>query len=251
MRNLLLSIKYDGSVFHGWQVQKNAVTVQEVFQNAVYKILNEKPSIKGCSRTDSGVHALMYCVSFKTESAIKCENLIAALNTVLPPEIAVTGCCEAGDDFHARYSCESKQYIYKICNEKIRNPFSAKYEYFYKYPIDAELLNEAAQEFVGTYDFAAFCSSRSDVECTVRTIKSFSVSREGSTVIFKVEADGFLYNMVRILVGTLLFVAQGKITPADIKGIINSKNRARAGKTAPPNGLYLNKVKYKEEYFEQ
>ncbi len=246
MRNLLLTLKYDGSAFHGWQVQKNALSVQEVFQKACEKVFCEKLSIKGCSRTDSGVHADMYCVSLKTNSPIATERVPVALNTLLPNEIAVYDCKEVSKDFHARYSCVSKQYVYKIYNAEIRNPFLEKYQYHYRYKIDENLLNRAAKEFIGTYDFAGFCSAKSDVEDTVRTIKDFTVTREGDTVLFTVEADGFLYNMVRILVGTLLFVAQGKIDACEIKSIIASKDRSKAGKTAPARGLYLSKVNYSE-----
>lgn len=244
MRNLLLTLSYDGSAYHGWQIQKNALTVQEVFQNAVSRVFCENPDIKGCSRTDSGVHANMYCVSFKTEKEIPNENVIRAMNTYLPKNIAVLDCIDAPLDFHARYNVESKEYIYKLYNGKIRNPFLDKYAFQYRYPIDADYLNNEAKAFVGTYDYSGFCSAHSGVEDTVRTVKNFEVYREGDMVYFKVEADGFLYNMVRIMVGTLLFVSEGKIGQGELKDVILSKNRKRAGKTAPPQGLYLNKVNY-------
>lgn len=244
MRNLLLTISYDGLAYHGWQVQKNAVTVQQVFQRAVEKLLCTKTDIKGCSRTDSGVHANMYCVSFKTNSNIPCKNIISGLNTYLPKDIAVLDCIEAAPDFHARYSVRSKQYVYRVYNEQIRDPFLKDRAFHYRYRINEQLLDTEAQAFVGTHDFAGFCSARSDVEDTVRTVYAFSVERRGSEVLFKVEADGFLYNMVRIMVGTLLFVNEGKIKPGELADVINSKNRTLAGKTAPAHGLYLNKVNY-------
>lgn len=244
MRNLLLTISYDGSAYHGWQVQKNAVTVQQVFQRAIEKLLCTKTDIKGCSRTDSGVHANMYCVSFKTNSNIPCKNIISGLNTYLPKDIAVLDCIEAAPDFHARYSVRSKQYVYRVYNEQIRDPFLKDRAFHYRYRINEQLLDTEAQAFVGTHDFAGFCSARSDVEDTVRTVYAFSVERRGSEVLFKVEADGFLYNMVRIMVGTLLFVNEGKIKPGELADVINSKNRTLAGKTAPAHGLYLNKVNY-------
>lgn len=246
MKNLLLTIKYDGSGFHGWQVQKNALTVQEVVQNAVEKVFGQRLDIKGCSRTDSGVHANMYCFNLQTDMSISNDGVIMAMNTHLPNEIAVIDCTEVDEDFHARYSCTSKEYVYKIYNGKIRDPFTSKYAYHYKYKIDEEYLNKEAQAFVGTYDYKGFCSAHSDVESTVRTVKSCTVWREGDMVYFKVEADGFLYNMVRIMVGTILFVAQGKIAKGELIDVIKSGDRKRAGKTAPPNGLYLNKVNYKE-----
>ncbi len=244
MRNLLLTISYDGSAYHGWQVQKNAVTVQQVFQRAVEKLLCAKTDLKGCSRTDSGVHANIYCVSFKTDSNIPCKNIISGLNTYLPKDIAVLDCIEAAPDFHARYSVRSKQYVYRVYNEQIRDPFLKDRAFHYRYRINEQLLDTEAQAFVGTHDFAGFCSARSDVEDTVRTVYAFSVERRGSEVLFKVEADGFLYNMVRIMVGTLLFVNEGKIKPGELADVINSKNRTLAGKTAPAHGLYLNKVNY-------
>lgn len=244
MRNLLITIKYDGSAYHGWQVQKNALTVQEVFQNAVEKVFLSRLDVKGCSRTDTGVHANMYCVSLKTDMDIAPYGVIMALNSNLPKDIAVVDCREVDDDFHPRYSCKSKEYIYKIYNGRIRNPFDADYALHYNRPIDAEYLNREAQAFVGKYDYSGFCSANSDVEDTVRDVKSFSVWREGDYVYFKVEADGFLYNMVRIMVGTLLFVNEGKIKEGELKDVILSKDRKRAGKTASPNGLYLNKINY-------
>lgn len=244
MRNLLLTISYDGSAYHGWQVQKNAVTVQEVFQKALNKLLQEETDIKGCSRTDSGVHANMYCVSFRTDRQIPAENIITGLNTYLPKDIAVSDCREVSADFHARYSVVSKKYVYKIYNGKIRDPFLLRYAYHYRYPIDAAYLNREAQAFVGKHDFSAFCSARSDVEDTVRTVYSAGVERQGDTVLFSVEADGFLYNMVRIMVGTLLFVSEGKIPEGGLADVIESGNRRKAGKTAPPQGLYLDQVSY-------
>lgn len=244
MRNLLLTISYDGSAYHGWQVQENAVTVQEVFQSTVKKVFSKNIDIKGCSRTDSGVHANNYCLSFKTEKNIPNENIVLALNTYLPKDIAVLSCIDVPMDFHARYNVKSKQYVYKLYNGKIRNPFLDKYAYHYRFPIDADYLNKEAQAFCGTFDFAGFCSAHSGVEDTVRTVKAFSVEREGDMVYFTVEADGFLYNMVRIMVGTLIFVAEGKIKEGELKSVIESKNRKRAGKTAPPQGLYLDKVNY-------
>lgn len=244
MRRLFLTIKYDGSAYHGWQVQNNAVTVQEVFQNAVQKVFGKRLDVKGCSRTDSAVHANMYCLSIDTDMKIENENVVLALNTYLPKDIAVVSCEETNTDFHPRYSCRSKEYLYKIYNGRIRDPFLEKYALHYRYPIDVEMLNREAQAFVGTHDFSGFCSIKSDVEDTVRTVKNISVTKDGDMVFIKVEADGFLYNMVRIMVGTLLFINEGKIKEGELADIINSKNRNSAGKTAQPHGLYLNKVNY-------
>lgn len=244
MRRLLLTIQYDGSAYHGWQVQQNAVTVQEVFQNAVEKLFGKRLDVKGCSRTDSGVHANMYCLSVDTDMQIENESVVRALNGFLPKDIAVKSCREVLLDFHPRYNTVSKEYIYKIYNGDTRDAFLADYALYYHPHIDAEYLNAEAKAFLGTHDFSGFCSIKSDVEDTVRTVKNFEVYRDGDTVIFKVEADGFLYNMVRIMIGTLLFVNEGKIKSGELSDVINSKSRKRAGKTAPPQGLYLNKVNY-------
>ncbi len=246
MRNLLVTMMYDGKGYHGWQIQNNALTVQEVFQNALRKVVSTVPDIKGCSRTDSGVHANMYCVSFHTEHTIPCERLTAALNRFLPQSVAVTNVREVADDFHARYSCIGKEYIYKIWNSEIRNPFLDGYALHYWYSLDETLLNRAAQYFIGCHDFTSFCTvddSRRKGDFR-RTVKAASVVRDENMVTISIEADGFLYNMVRIMVGTLLLVAQGKIDPEKIPDIINKLDRSAAGPTAPPQGLYLNRVIY-------
>lgn len=247
MRNLLLTLKYDGKNYHGWQVQDNAITVQQVLQDGIEKVLKKREPVIGCSRTDSGVHANFYCCGVVTENPIPCKNFVPALNANLPKDIVVLDCCEMPQDFHARYSCTSKQYVYQIYNAKVRDPFLHGYALHYKYFLDAQMLNEQAKDFVGTYDYAGFCGKKSDVEETVRTVKNATVERLGDMVTFTVEADGFLYNMVRIMVGTLLGISQGRIAQGSVKDIILSKERTRAGVTVPPCGLYLNKVFYGSE----
>ena len=244
MRNLLLTIQYDGSNYHGWQVQKNALSVQEVFQNAVEKVFLKRLDVVGCSRTDAGVHANMYCLTIKTDMDITDYGVIMALNSNLPDDIAVIDCKEVDGDFHPRYSCKSKEYIYKIYNGKIRNPFYSNYALHYRYDIDVDYLNKECKAFIGTYDYSGFSSSKCDVEDTVRTVKNCEVWRQGDMVYFRVEADGFLYNMVRIMVGTLIFINEGKIKKGQLKEIIQSKDRSLAGRTALPQGLYLNKINY-------
>ena len=245
MRNLLLKICYDGKRYHGWQVQQNALAVQEVFQDALEQVLHDRPDIKGCSRTDSGVHALSYCVSMKTEHTIPCERLRGALNHFLPPDIAVLTCREVPMDFHARYSCTGKEYIYKIWNRDVRDPFLDGYALHYWYPLDVDQLQAAAEHFLGRHDFTSFCTldSRDQGDLT-RCVTRSQVERQGDLVTFTVAADGFLYNMVRIMTGTLLRVAQGKLAPEDIPKVIAAKNRKAAGPTAPACGLYLHRVFY-------
>ncbi|NLB36304.1 MAG: tRNA pseudouridine(38-40) synthase TruA [Clostridiales bacterium] len=244
MRNLLLTLCFDGTAYHGWQVQKNAVTVQQTFQDAVERVIGSRENVTGCSRTDSGVHANMFCCNIKTESSIPSESFVAALNANLPLNIAVTGCREVPASFHARYSCISKEYIYKILNTKIRNPFCENRCLHYPYPLNEKQLDVAAKGFLGTHDFCGFSSAGSAVEDTVRTVIGSEVFRINDEVIFRVEANGFLYNMVRIMAGTLISVAQGKIEATEIPDIVKSCDRNRAGITAPAHGLYLNKVNY-------
>ena len=244
MRNLRLRLMYDGTSYHGWQVQPNGITVQEELQNAIEKILGTRENVVGCSRTDAGVHANDFCCNMKTEHEIDCYRLTGALNAVLPEDISVKSVEEADADFHARYSCVSKQYVYRMWNANYKNPFLVNRAWHYKNKINAPFLNEQAQAFVGTHDFKAFCSAGSSVEDTVRTVKSFTVERQGDEVLFTVEADGFLYNMVRIMVGTLIEISENKIEKDKISAIICCKDRLLAGKTAPPQGLYLNRVSY-------
>ncbi len=245
MRNILLTLCYVGTNYHGWQIQENAITVQEVYQEALSNVIKENVDIKGCSRTDSGVHANMYCVSMKINSSIPCERLKMALNRFLPGDIVVTSAREVPFDFHARYSCKGKEYIYKIWNSKVRNPFLNGRAFHYWYPLDIEKISIAAEEYVGTHDFTSFCTLDSrDMADMTRTVKYFSIEKNKDLVTMRVSADGFLYNMVRIMVGTLIHVSMGKIEPMDIKSIINEKNRAKAGPTAVAYGLYLNRVFY-------
>ncbi len=244
MRNFLLEISYNGKNYHGWQVQSNAVTVQEKLQDAIESVFGSREDIKGCSRTDSGVHANMFCCNFKTDKNIPAEKISDALNANLPNDISVKACREVPLDFHARYDCKGKEYVYRIWNGKTRNPFLDKLCCFYKYDVDVELLNNEAKSFIGKYDFSAFCATGSSVEDKVREIYSFDVSRCGEEVLFTVRGNGFLYNMVRIMVGTLLDISSGKISPGTICDIIKSGDRSKAGFTAPAEGLYLNSVYY-------
>lgn len=245
VRNLKITISYDGKELHGWQIQKNAVTVQQRFQEAVCQVLGYTPDIKGCSRTDTGVHANMYVISMKTEHKITCVRLKAALNRYLPLSIVVNDVCEVDDDFHARYSTKGKRYVYKILNTEVRDPFCEGYALHYRYPIDEKMLDKAAKAYIGTHDFTSFCTldKRQKGDFT-RTVESFDVYRDGKFVYMSVQADGFLYNMVRIMVGTLLKIQQGKLAKDSIPDIINQKNRKCAGPTAPACGLYLDEVIY-------
>lgn len=244
-RNFLIKLSYDGAAYHGWQIQDNALTVQQVFQEALQKITGLTEDIKACSRTDTGVHAREFCVSLKTESPIAPERLLAALNHYLPEDVAVRSVEQVPLDFHARYSCKGKEYVYQIWNHPVRDPFLKGRALHYWYPIDEELLNRAAVHYLGAHDFSSFCTlDRREKGDLTRTVFTSKVERAGDLVTFTVAADGFLYNMVRIMVGTLLRVQQGKFTPEDIPGILEAKDRKVAGPTAPACGLYLNRVFY-------
>lgn len=244
MRNILLTISFDGTAYHGWQVQENAATVQQTLQDALQQICSRRDNVVGCSRTDAGVHANMYCCNIRTEHSIACDKLVTALNAVLPRDIAALDCKEVDFDFHARYDCSSKEYIYRIWNSPNKNPFLYNYALHYKYPLDEKLLDSQAKQFIGTHDFSSFCAAGSSVEDTVRTVMNASVERNGDEVIFRVEANGFLYNMVRIMTGTLIDISRGRIPENSVPQIIEAKNRFAAGYTAPARGLYLNKIHY-------
>lgn len=244
MRQLLLTIAYDGRPYHGWQVQSNADTVQARLQAALAAVLGEAPPIKGCSRTDSGVHARRFCVSMPIESEIPCEKLVMALNAHLPRSIAALECREVPLDFHARYNSLGKLYSYEIWNSPRRNPFLDGLATHYPHRLDEESMRRNGLPLLGTHDFAAFCAAGSSVEDTVRTVTSFNVVREGDLVRMLISADGFLYNMVRIIAGTLIDMERGKLPKGSMAEIINSTSRSSAGFTAPPEGLYLQQVFY-------
>ncbi|MGN0446672.1 MAG: tRNA pseudouridine(38-40) synthase TruA [Acutalibacteraceae bacterium] len=244
MRNILLRLRFIGTAYHGWQVQSNALSVQTALQDAVEAILGSREKVTGCSRTDSGVHANMYCCTLQTESSISCFRLIAALNAKLPLDISVYSAVEVPADFHPRYSCISKQYLYQIYNGSARNPFYEGRALHYHRPLDTAFLDAQAKDFLGTHKFTSFSNSREEVNGNIRTIRAASVVREGDLVTFSVEADGFLYNMVRIMAGTLLFLAEGKREPGSIPDILAREDRRAAGPTAPACGLYLNHVYY-------
>ncbi len=244
MARLKLTLRYDGTAYHGWQVQPNAVTVQQVLQDAIERITGVRSGVTGCSRTDAGVHARMFCCAIDTDSPLRGDKLCAALNAVLPRDVAVYEAQEMPDAFHPRYDARGKRYEYVIYNGRMRDPFAEGYAWHVRYPLDEQRLDAAAKDLLGTHDFAAFCASGSSVEDTVRTVSHAAVRRDGDRVIFSVEADGFLYNMVRIMVGTLVDMAAGKLAYDAIPSILASRDRDQAGATAPPQGLFLHAVRY-------
>lgn len=244
MRNIKLLISYDGTAYHGFQIQKNAVTVQETLENALAGLTGEKISVTGCSRTDAGVHAVNYVCNFKTNTKIPCDKLPYAVNTMLPEDISCMAAEDADEDFHARFSAKSKIYVYKIYNAPLRNALKYKYSWHYPYKIDVNLMKQACGYFLGEHDFTAFMASGGQQKTTVKTIYSLEVSDSENDIEIKIHANGYLYNMVRIIAGTLVYIGNGKIASGELENIIKSGDRTRAGITAPPQGLFLYKVFY-------
>lgn len=244
MRNIKVLMAYRGTAYHGFQRQENAVTVQEVVEGALSKLLNTPTAIAGCSRTDTGVHANEFCFTFQTERDIPAKNFIRGMNGYLPEDISILSCEDAASDFHARYSCKAKEYVYLIHNSESKNPFAEDLELHYRRKMDLELMRKAASYLVGRHDFKSFCSSHTDKTDTERTIYYINIEKSGDLVKVLVKGDGFLYNMVRIIIGTLLYVNEGKISADDIPKILLAKDRILAGRTAMPHGLYLNRVFY-------
>jgi tRNA pseudouridine38-40 synthase len=243
-RNLLLTLRFDGSAFHGWQVQPNGYTVQQALQEAAAQVCGAPRHVAGCSRTDAGVHAAMFCCSVHWPGGLPCEKIVLALNYYLPPQVVVTNCREVPPEFHARYDCKGKTYGYHVRNSRVRDPFLRGRALLEPFALDAALLHAQAQALIGAHDFAAFCAAGGGQKTTVRTVRRFEVLRDGDDVRFFVAADGFLYHMVRIMVGTLLDIAKGKLPKDCIPGILLTRNRSNAGVTAPPEGLWLVHVEY-------
>jgi len=244
MRNIKLTVEYDGTAYHGWQSQENALTVQDVLTDAVMKLTGEKVSITGASRTDTGVHALGQVCNFFTSSPIPADKFSYALNTMLPEDIVIRGSEQVPPDFHARYSAKGKMYRYVFFNSPFPSALERNRAYHVYYPLDETAMDKAAAHFVGTHDFAAFCAAGGSAKTSVRTITKASVARRGEIIELTIAGDGFLYNMVRIIAGTLAEVGFGKIMPDDVPEIIKSLDRKLAGRTAPAHGLYLVEIYY-------
>ena len=246
MRNLKVTIAYRGTNYHGFQRQSNAITVQEVLESKLSKVLNEPVTVVGCSRTDTGVHANMFCFNVKTNSKINCLGFCRGVNGELPDDISILSCEDAAEDFHARFDCKGKEYIYKMHCSESKNPFAADLMLHYRRKFDVEAARKAAEYFVGTHDFASFCADCTNVSTTVRTIYSFKIENSGDSVIMLVKGNGFLYNMIRIMAGTLIDVSEKRFSPSDMPLILEAKDRLKAGRTAMAHGLYLNRVFYDE-----
>ena len=244
LKRVLLTIAYDGTNYHGWQVQKNAVTVQEVLCQAVCKMLGKPTDVVGTSRTDAGVHAREFTCHLECDSSIPTTAFVRGLNSLLPSDIAVLDCKEIPNDFHARYNAKGKTYRYYIYNSNKKDPFKIRYAWQIERTLNVEKMNEFSKQIIGTHDFYAFSSSGRTVEDTVRTISECCFTKEENNIVLTVTANGFLYNMVRIIVGTAVAISDGKIKLQDIPEVLNSRKREDAGITAPPQGLFLEKVHY-------
>lgn len=247
MRNIRLLIEYEGTRYAGWQWQRDQKTVQETLSRATEQVIREPVTLYGASRTDSGVHALGQAAHFKTISAIPSERLVHAINFYLPHDITVKDAADVPESFHAQYDARSKIYRYTILNDWIRTSLNRNFCYVCGLLLNTDKMLDAAQYLTGTHDFTSFTTKAFQEKNRVRTIKRLEIARDGRYLSFTVEADGFLYNMVRTIVGTLIEIGRGKIPPEGIKDILAAKDRKFAGPTAPAKGLCLIEVKYKDD----
>ena len=243
-RNIALRLQYDGTAYHGWQVQKTDVTVAETLERALTKVCGEPIKVVGCGRTDAGVHAKRYCANFRTNCTIPIDRVPLAVNARLPADIAVVDAVAAPEDFNAIGSCIQKEYVYQIYNSRIRDAFLEHRVCFYPQPLDFARLARAGRAFEGTHDFAAVRSVGTETRTTVRTVHWCRAERDGPLISIAVCADGFLYNMVRAIVGTMVYASYGKIEPEAIPALLATRDRRLTGPTMPPQGLYLNRVWY-------
>lgn len=244
MRNIALRLRYDGSRYHGWQVQKTDVSVCSTVQAALEKICEHPVKLTGCGRTDAGVHALRYCANFRSDCRIPIERFALAANSRLPDDIAVIDAVEVPEDFNSISSCIKKEYVYRIHNSNIRDPFLEKRACFYPQRLDMDRMCRAASAFEGRHDFKAVRSVGTETKTTVRTVHWCRVEREGDLISIYICADGFLYNMCRAMVGTMVYASYGKIEPEEIPQLLEIGDRRLTGPTMPPQGLYLNRVWY-------
>ena len=244
MRNVAITLKYLGTAYHGWQVQKTQVTVGETVEKAVAMVVGHPVHVTGCGRTDAGVHARVYIANFRTTSRIPVDRLPYALNTHLPLDIVVTEAREVPEGFNAIGSCVKKEYTYLIYNSAIKDPFYVNRAWFYPKHLDEKVMQLAGSQFVGTHDFAAVRSVGTEVKSTVRTVYYYRVERDGDLISLRVCANGFLYNMARAMAGTCVYAAEGKFPPEAVSQILLDGNRTAAGPTVPPGGLYMTKLWY-------
>lgn len=243
MQNIKLTLGYDGTNYHGFQFQINAISVQQVLEEAIEKVFHQAVRLNSAGRTDTGVHAMGQVVNFQVNTAIPDERIPYALNAVLPKDVVIYNAEVVPDTFHARYSAKSKAYTYTIDNALHPRVFTRKYALYVRFPADAQLMKLAASTLVGRHDFSSFRSSGSAVKSSVRNLTRLDVDESDGYITITAQADGFLYNMVRIITGTLIEVGRGKRSP-DLTPVLASRNRRTAGWTVPPHGLSLQEVEY-------
>lgn len=256
MKRVKLTIAYDGTNYCGWQIQPNGITVEEVLNKTISIVTGVATVVIGASRTDSGVHALGNVAVFDTESSIPADRMCHALNQKLPDDIVIIKSEEVDLDFHPRYTKTEKTYEYHIINTRVPIPTQRWTNYFVSFPLDVERMRTASEYLIGEHDFASFCNIKTDVEDTVRTIYSIDImtndldnyhqSEKDKQIVIRIRGNGFLYNMVRIIIGTLVCVGRGFYQPEQLKEILDAKCRTEAGVTAPPQGLFLVNINYKE-----
>ena len=245
MRNIKLIIEYDGSAYFGWQRQADVVTIQQVMEDNLSRIVNEKVVLIASSRTDTGVHALKQVANFRTTSRLPLRNIHLGINSLLPPDIVVMEVTDAPWEFHSRYHATSKIYRYRIFNNPVRTALHRGICWFIRQPLDLESMKRAAQQLLGTHDFNSFCAAQCEVEDRVRTVTDIALDKEdGGMIEFRIEADGFLRHMVRNIVGTLVDIGKGRVSEEDMVRIIEARDRRCAGPAAPAQGLCLVEVKY-------
>jgi len=244
MRNIKITLEYDGTDYYGWQRQKNALSIQGLVEKVLKKVLREKINLIGAGRTDSGVHAKGQVANFRTRSELSLERIQKALNANLPKDICIKRIKEAKKTFNARFDTVGKLYRYEIYSGGEKMPLSRRYSLQIPYKLDVKAMRKAITKLLGKHDFSSFRSSNSNTKTSVRTIKKVSVRKNARRIIIDIEADGFLYNMVRVIVGTLVEIGRGKLSPLSMRKILSARNRSLAGPTVPARGLMLIKVRY-------
>ena len=244
MKRIMLTVAYDGTNYHGWQIQPNAITIESVLNDALCALFKENIKVIGASRTDTGVHAIGNVAVFDTMSRMPAEKVSYALNQRLPEDIRIQHSVEVLPDFHPRRQNTKKTYIYQVLNREFPLPTQRLYAYFTYVPLDVSLMQCAADFLIGEHDFKSFCSAGTSAETTVRTIYALNVCKQGDLITIRVTGNGFLYHMVRIIAGTLIEVGKGKLCPTKLPCILSSLDRAQAGPTAPACGLTLEQYEF-------
>ena len=244
MKRVKLIVAYDGTNYCGWQIQINGITVEEVLNKTISELVGEPIAVIGASRTDSGVHAMGNVAVFDTESRIPAEKMSFALNQRLPEDIRIQESCEVPLDWHPRYCDTRKTYEYRILNRRFAIPTERLYSHFFYYPLDVEKMQEAADYLVGEHDFKSFCAVNAQSKTSVRTIYACTVTKEADIITIRVTGNGFLYNMVRIIAGTLIKVGAGEFAPQEMQAILDACDRSVAGPTAPAHGLTMIGLEY-------